>query len=106
LRMGHNRPYGRVPERLLGEIYGDQPYAWTPGGQIADLRKAPLEDISHFWDKYYVPNNATLVVVGAVKHADVQALAKKYFEWIPRGSDPKPVDVPPTHQKKSRTVTI
>jgi zinc protease len=106
LRMGHNRPYGRVPEKLLAEIYGDQPYAWTPGGQIADLRKAPLDDISRFWDKYYLPNNATLVVVGAVKHADVQALAKKYFDWIPRGSNPKPVDVPPSHQKKSRTVTI
>jgi zinc protease len=83
LRLGHNRPYGRVPEKLLAEVYGEACYGWTPGGQISHLRKATVEEVSAFWDKYYAPNNATLVVVGAVKHADVQALAKKYFSWVP-----------------------
>lgn len=106
LRQGHNRPYGRVPEKLLAEIYGDKPYGWTPGGQISHLRKTPLEDISAFWDKYYLPSNATLVVVGAVKHAEVQGLAKKYFDWIPGGPKPKPVMAPPIKQSKPRAVTI
>ncbi len=83
LRMGINRPYGRVPERLLEKVFDKQCYGWTPGGQISNLRQAKVEEVSAFWDKYYAPNNATLVVVGAVKNADVQALAKKYFEWIP-----------------------
>ena len=37
-----------------------------------------------FWEKWYVPNNATLVIVGSAKHADAQALAEKYFGWIPK----------------------
>ena len=95
LRMGHNRPYGRVPERLLAGMFGDRPYAWTPGGQIKHLRSAPVEELAAFWNKYYVPNNATLVVVGAVKNEDVQALAKKCMGWIPKCPDPeRPVVAP------------
>ena len=70
LRMGHNRPYGRAPEKVLAAMYGDRPYAWTAGGQISHLRKAPIEELAAFWNKYYVPSNATLVVVGAVKNED------------------------------------
>jgi zinc protease len=102
LRMGHNRPYGRAPERVLAEMYGDRPYAWTPGGQISHLRKAPIEELAAFWNKYYVPNNATLVVVGAVKHDDVRSLALKYFGWIPRCPDPVQPEVKPFNTDKPR----
>ena len=102
LRMGHNRPYGRAPEKVLAEMYGDRPYAWTPGGQIPHLRKAPIEELAAFWNKYYVPNNATLVVVGAVKHEEVQSLALKYFGWIPRCPDPVQPEVKPFAMDKPR----
>ena len=87
LRMGHNRPYGRAPEKVLAAMYYDRPYAWTPGGQISHLREAPIEELAAFWNKHYVPNNATLVVVGAVKNEDVRKLATKYFGWIPKCND-------------------
>jgi len=102
LRKGHNSPYGRAPERVLAEMYGDRPYAWTPGGQIPHLRKAPIEDLAAFWNKYYVPNNATLVVVGAVKHEEVRSLAVKYFGWIPRCPDPEQPEVKPFSMDKPR----
>jgi zinc protease len=102
LRQGHNRPYGRAPERVLAQMYEDRPYAWTPGGQIPHLRKAPVEELAAFWNKYYVPNNATLVVVGAVKHEDVQSLALKYFGWIPRCPDPVQPEVKPFPMDKPR----
>src|SRR5262245_31613015 len=50
LRMGHNRPYGRVPERLLEKVFSDHCYGWTPGGQISNLRQAKVEEVSAFWD--------------------------------------------------------
>lgn len=106
LRQGHNRPYGRMPERVLGEIFGTHCYGWTPGGQIAHLRQAKVEEVSAFWDKYYAPNNATLVVVGAVRHADVQALARKYFEWIPACPQPERPECALPPQKKSRTIKL
>ncbi len=102
LRMGHNRPYGRAPEKVLEALYGDRPYAWTPGGQISHLRKAPIEELAAFWNKYYVPNNATLVVVGAVKHEDVQSLGTKYFGWIPRCPDPEQPEFKPFSMDKPR----
>ena len=102
LRMGHNRPYGRAPEKVLAAMYGDRPYAWTPGGQIPHLRKAPIEELAAFWNKYYVPNNATLVVTGAVKHDDVRSLAIKYFGWIPRCPDPERPEVKPFSMDKQR----
>ena len=102
LRMGHNRPYGRAPEKVLAAMYGDRPYAWTPGGQISHLRKAPIEELAAFWNQYYVPNNATLVVVGAFKHEDIQALAVKYFGWIPRCPDPVQPECKPFPMDKPR----
>ena len=101
-----NTPYGQVPEKLLAAVYGDQPYGWTPGGQIKDLRASNIDELQAFWDRFYVPNNATLVVVGAVKHAQVQALAKKYFEWIPRCPDPVRPKIAPNTQTKPRTIKI
>ncbi|MFM8396823.1 MAG: M16 family metallopeptidase, partial [Pirellula sp.] len=83
-------------------MYEDRPYAWTPGGQISHLRKAPIEELAAFWNKYYVPNNATLVVVGAVKHEEVQSLAVKYFGWIPRCPDPVQPECKPFPMDKPR----
>jgi len=102
LRMGHNRPYGRAPEKVLAAMYDDRPYAWTPGGQISHLRKAPIEELAAFWNKYYVPNNATLVVVGAVKNEDVRKLATKYFGWIPKCNDAEQPECKPFPMDKPR----
>src|SRR5438067_1430820 len=75
-RLGLNRPYGSVPEKLLAELYRDHPYRWSPIGKIPHLRAAAVQELRDFWQRYYVPNNATLVVVAAVTHDDVLRLAK------------------------------
>ena len=106
LRQPHNRPYGRVPERLLAELFGEQCYGWTPGGQISHLRQAKVEEVSAFWDKYYAPNNATLVVVGDTTHAEVQSLAKKYFEWIPPCPQPERPDCEVNRPTKPKTIKL
>ena len=53
--------------------------------------------------KFYIPNNATLVVVGAVKNDDAVALAKKYFSWIPKQPEPPRITVqePPVTAERS-----
>ncbi len=64
-----------------------------------------MQELRDFWIRYYVPNNATLVIAGAVKHAEAQQLAKRHFGWIPRGSDPPRVKIeePPLG---ARSITI
>ncbi|MDD4889137.1 MAG: pitrilysin family protein [Phycisphaerae bacterium] len=87
-RMGLNRPYSTLYEKMLPAIFAQHPYRWTPIGQIPHLRAASVDEIRAFWQRYYVPNNATLLIVGAVKHEDAQKLAEQYLGWIPRQPDP------------------
>lgn len=60
------------------------PYRWHPIGNIAHLRASSVAELRDFWQRYYVPNNATLIIVGAVSHKEAQQLARQYFGWIPR----------------------
>ncbi|MCK6456277.1 MAG: insulinase family protein [Phycisphaerae bacterium] len=101
-----NTPYGMVPERLLGQLFTKHPYRWTPIGQIPHLRAATIDELQKFWDTYYVPSNATLVVVGDVTHDRVHALAERYFGWIPRCADPPRITVKEPPQSKRRKIQI
>ncbi|MCK4959760.1 MAG: insulinase family protein, partial [Planctomycetes bacterium] len=93
LRMGENRPYGTLLKRVAGEIFKVHPYQWTPIGNLGHLRSATVGELRDFWERYYVPNNATLVIVGAVEHKEAQDLARKYFGWVPPGADPGRVTI-------------
>jgi len=105
-RLGLNQPYGSVPEKLLAGLFEKHPYRWSPIGQIPHLRAATADELQAFWDRYYVPNNAVLVIVGAVKHEAAQRLAEKAFAWIPRCPDPPRVTVVEPPQDGARSLTI
>lgn len=105
-RMGLNRPYGKLLEKALPELFPEHPYRWSTIGSIPDLRAASVPELRAFWTKYYVPNNATLVVVGGVSHAQVQQLAKRNFSWIPRGEDPPRVAPPESQPFPKKEVVI
>lgn len=93
IRQQENNPLAVGFLRFLEVAYTTHPYAWTAGGTIADLDATKTADLSRFYDTYYVPNNAMLVVVGNVDRADVESAAKKWFAAIPKGSDlPRPAD--------------
>jgi zinc protease len=105
-RLGLNSPYGTLPEKALAEIFPSHPYRWTPIGKIPHLRAAPVQELRDFWARYYIPNNATLVIVGAVKHEEAQKLAKRYFEWMPRDAEPPQITTHDPLPTRARTVTI
>lgn len=66
-------------------------YAHSQIGSRADLDAASLEDVQHFFDTYYVPNNATLTVAGAFDAAEARPLVERYFGDIPGSATPPPV---------------
>ncbi|MGQ0553656.1 MAG: M16 family metallopeptidase [Planctomycetota bacterium] len=105
-RLGLNQPFGDVLEKLLASLFTQHPYRWSPIGQIEHLRASTPDDIQRFWDTYYVPNNATLVVAGDASHADVRALAQKCFGWIPRCPDPPRVTLAEPEQTALAQVKI
>jgi len=105
-RMDLNQPYGTLYEKLLAEVFKVHPYSWPPIGNIPDLRAASVQELRDFWKRYYVPSNATLIIVGAVKHKDAQRLARRYFEWIPRYDEPARVTVKEPEPAGKRTVKL
>ena len=105
-RMGLNQPYGSLPEKALAEIFKVHPYGWSPIGKISHLRASAAQELRDFWTRYYVPNNATLVVVGDIKHEEVQQQAKKYFGWMPREAEPSRVAVREPMPQQAREVTL
>jgi zinc protease len=81
-----NQPYGLAFEQLASAIYPtSHPYSWSTIGSMVDLSAASLEDVMDFFRTYYTPNNATIVVAGAVKADSVKAVVRQMFSEIPRG---------------------
>jgi len=81
-----NQPYGDVWLKLRPLAYKEHPYKWpTIGEKIEHIEKATMEDVKAFFHKYYVPNNAVLVVGGDVTVDLVKALSEKWFASIPKG---------------------
>ena len=83
-----NQPYGDAIIKLKALAYQRHPYRWpTIGRDIAHIEEATLDYVRTFFYKYYLPNNAVLVVAGNVMTEDVKHLANKWFGSIPAGKD-------------------
>ncbi|MEO6865149.1 MAG: pitrilysin family protein [Gemmatimonadaceae bacterium] len=81
-----NRPYGRVGEIMDAEMYpAGHPYHWPVIGSMTDLSAASESDVKAFYNKWYAPNNAVLVIAGDFDPAQAKAWIKQYFGPIPRG---------------------
>jgi predicted Zn-dependent peptidase len=81
-----NPPYGTVVETLYQHAYTVHPYRHMTIGSMHDLDNAKLEDIRDFYDTYYVPNNATLVIVGDLDPLETEPMIRKYFGLLERGA--------------------
>ena len=82
-----NQPYGDVWLKLRPLAYQKHPYQWpTIGKEVAHIEDAKMEDVKAFFHKHYTPQNAILVVAGAVKLEEVKSLTHKWFGDIPAGN--------------------
>jgi zinc protease len=83
-----NQPYGLAEENILSRLYpATHPYSWPVIGSMADLQAASIEDVRNFFRNWYTPNNATLVIAGAVTPAEARRLATRWFADVPRGPE-------------------
>ncbi len=94
-RLGvDNRPYAAAFSDGLAWPYDSTScfaYAHTVIGSMEDLNAAKLPDVQAFFDTYYAPNNATLVVVGDFNPFELRRLVNAYFAGIPSHAAPEPV---------------
>ena len=85
-----NRPYGDVWHQLGSMAFEVHPYQWPTIGRIPEhVENADLEDVTNFFNNYYQPNNAVLVVAGNINFGDALQKVKKYFGNIEPGKVPK-----------------
>jgi zinc protease len=100
-----NQPYGLLEEDLRAAAFTVHGYHHTAIGSIADLDNSTIEDVRAFFNTFYKPNNATLIIVGDFNSEDALGWAKKYFEGIPASAKPIPrIDTSEPAQTEERVV--
>jgi zinc protease len=102
-----NQPYGRLPEIIYDQAFTVSPYRHPTIGSMADLEAASVDDVRDFYRTYYVPNNATIALVGDFDPAQATELVNKYLGRVPKGDRPIPRDYakePPQQQEKRVTL--
>ena len=83
-----NQPYGSLIAEVKKNMYVKHPYRWAPIGSMEHLDAATLEEFQAFNKKFYVPNNAVLVVAGDLNDIPkTKEWVNKYFGAIPKGKD-------------------
>lgn len=85
-RQGDNRPYGRVFDTILSNVYPKgHPYSWSVIGSIDDINAASLDDVREWFKSKYGAANATIVLSGDVNADEAKQLVEKYFGHIDAG---------------------
>ena len=99
-----NQPYGHTQSVILKALYPEgHPYNWTVIGELEDLQNATLEDVKEFYEQWYGPNNATLVIAGDIDKEGVKAMIEKYFGEIPSRGIDTPMDPQPVTLDETKT---
>ncbi|ASV30472.1 M16 family metallopeptidase [Maribacter cobaltidurans] len=99
-----NSPYGQLLPVLGKNLFEKHPYKDPNIGYMKDLDAATLEDVVAYNQKYYVPNNAVLVVAGDIDVDDTKKMIKDYFGPIPKGAEVTrnyPQETPITTERKA-----
>jgi len=87
-----NQPYGHASYVVDKNLYPEgHPYSWQVIGSLEDLQNATLQDVKDFYNRWYVPNNATLVIAGDFDTEQAKEWVRKYFDEIPRGEEIEPL---------------
>jgi zinc protease len=102
-----NQPYGRLNEIVYDQAFTVHPYKHPTIGSMKDLEAASIEDVREFFRAFYVPNNATLVLVGDFDTKEASALVDQYLGRVPKSAKPVPRDIPKEPpQAKERRVQL
>ncbi|MCR4375209.1 MAG: insulinase family protein [Acidobacteria bacterium] len=88
-----NVPYGGLSEVIFDKAFTTHPYKHQTIGHMKDLEAATIDDVRGFYETFYVPNNATLTLVGDFDSAQALTLVQQYFGRVPRGKA-VPRDIP------------
>ncbi len=87
-----NNAYGHRAYVIGKAIYPEgHPYNWQTIGVVEDINNATVPDVKAFYNEFYGPNNATLVIAGDIDPEELKPLIEKYFGELKAHGDPKPL---------------
>jgi zinc protease len=99
-------PQSYLVETLTAQAFMVSPYHWPVIGWFSDLNAMTRDDLKRHYDTYYVPNNATLVVVGDINSTDLLPVIKQHFERIPSRPLPSAQAVVEPEQRGERRIVV
>lgn len=101
-----NSPWRLLLENVQATAFQDGPYHWPVIGYEQDIKNWTKKDLEYYFRTYYAPNNAVVVVSGAVKTDDIKRLAAQYLEPIPAQPAPKAVHLVESPQQGERRIVV
>jgi zinc protease len=101
-----NQPYGRLNEIIYDNAFVAHPYKHPTIGSMRDLEAASIEDVREFHKTYYVPENATVTIVGDFDLEQTKEMVTRYFGRVPKSQVPVPRDIPkePEQTREKRVI--
>ncbi|MGH8070930.1 MAG: M16 family metallopeptidase [Candidatus Entotheonellia bacterium] len=93
-RLRENAPTGPMYEELGALAFKAHSYHWPIIGWMSDIEAISREDLLAHYKSYYVPNNATVIIVGDVDTGQTMEAVRRHFDPIPSGPTPPPVRPP------------
>jgi zinc protease len=102
-----NQPFGRLNEIIYDQAFAVHPYKHATIGSMEDLEAASVDDVRDFYQTYYVPSNATMVLVGDFDSTQAVQLVNQYLGRVPKAAREVPRDIPKEPpQTKEKRVTL
>ncbi len=99
-------PVSLLVEEVFATAYKVHPYHWPVIGWMSDVESITLQDLKKYYQTYYAPDNATLVVVGDVKAEEIFSQAEKHFGSVSQGEAPPEVKCKEPTQQGEKRVTV
>lgn len=91
LERNEDNPHRALYLEAMAQAFKAHPYHWPTIGWRTDVEQIRTSQIRDYYASHYMPNNATVVVVGDVNTQAALAMVKRYFGAVPKGTDPPPV---------------
>jgi zinc protease len=102
-----NQPFGRLNEIIYDQAFTTHPYKHPTIGSMKDLDAASIDDVRDFFHTYYVPSNATIVLVGDFESPQAMQLINQYLARVPKADHDVPRDIPKEPpQTKEKRITL
>ena len=102
-----NEPFGLLSEIVYDHAFTSHPYKHTAIGSMRDLEAASIDDVREFYETYYVPENATLVIVGDIDPDNTLQMIEHYLGRVPKAGRAVPREIPREPvQQAERRVTV